>query len=138
MIRAATREELDAFEIETGYCPTKKCTGIVNEVDGKVAALILYDFWTHTSAQAHISVSNFKHFIDPAFVRAIFEYPFEMCGKSMLITVTPESAKGSLAISRWLGFVEVYRQKDGWKQGEDMILKEMRRENCRWLQKKAA
>jgi hypothetical protein len=138
VIRAATKEEIEDFERETNYCPSKKAKGIVNEVDGKVAAMIIYDYWTYTSVQVHIHAPNFRHFIDPKFIHEIFHYPFITCDRKVLVAVTPDESKGSLAVSKWLGFKETYRMKDGWCDGEDMVLKELKRADCRWLQQKAA
>lgn len=52
----------------------------------------------------------------------------------MLVTATPANQKGSLAVSGWLGFYEIFRIRDGWDTGVDMVLKELRREDCRFIQ----
>lgn len=138
MIRSATREEIDKFEADTNYSPSKKCKGIVNEIDGEIGAMILYDFWTYTSVQVHIYAPKLNAFVDPKFLKEVFHYPFITCDRKLLVAVTPEESKGSLAVSKWLGFKETYRMKDGWCDGEDMIVKELKRVDCRWLLQKAA
>jgi hypothetical protein len=37
-----------------------------------------------------------------------------------------------------MGFRETFRLKNGWDIGVDMVLKEMHRDECRWLLKEAA
>lgn len=138
MIRPHKPEELEIFERLTNYCPSRKAKGIVNEVDGKIGAMIIYDYWTYTSVQAHIYAPKFKYFVDPKYIHEIFYYPFITCDRKKIIAVTPEESKASLAVSKWLGFKEIARIKDGWCDDEDMVVKELTRDACRWLQKKAA
>lgn len=98
-------------------------------------AMVIYDSWTHSAVQCHVYSKGPKYLFKKDFIHAIFAYPFLQCGKTLIYTVTPADSGASLSVSRALGFVESYRQKDGWDVGVDMIVKEMRLENCRWLNK---
>lgn len=138
MIRAATDKDFEVFENNASYAPSRRAKGIVSEVEGEIGAMVVYDHWTFTTVQTHVYAPKFKYFLEPLFLEAIFRYPFVTCDKQRLMAVTPEESKGSLAVSRYLGFEEVYRIKDGWMKGSDMVIKELMRKNCRWLQKKAA
>jgi hypothetical protein len=95
--------------------------------------MVVYDAWTHNAVQAHIYSSGPRFLMDPVFLQEVFTYAFVQCNKGLVYTITPEDAKASLAVSKALGFREVFRQKDGWAIGTDMILKEMRRDECRYL-----
>jgi hypothetical protein len=138
VIRALTFEELKLVAEKIGYEPTHtvRSVAIINSQGGPLAA-VLYDHWCHNSANVHIWSSGPGALFRKEFVHAIFQYPFEDCGRGVLLGITPGDAKESLALSRALGFKEVYRIKDGWKVGVDLVIKEMRKENCRYLAKVA-
>lgn len=96
-------------------------------------AMVIYDGWTHNAVQVHIYSQGPAHLFRRDFLLEVFSYAFIQCGKGLVYTVTPDDADDSLAVSKALGFREVFRQKDGWAVGTDMIMKEMRREECRYL-----
>jgi hypothetical protein len=106
--------------------------------EGQVQTAVLYDYWTPNSVNAHIWSRTPKGLFSPGFIREIFVYPFLTCGRGLLIGVTPADCEASLRFSDALGFTEKYRIKDGWSVGTDMVIKEMRREECRWIRSKAA
>lgn len=138
MIRPGTVFEVaDAVRIME-YSPSTRCKSIVLDEAGEMKAMVLYDHWAYNSVQVHIWSSGPKALFNPLFVREMFAYPFEQCGRSIAVAITPGDQEASLAVSKALGFVEVFRHKDGWKVGVDMVVKEMRKENCKWLLKKAA
>jgi hypothetical protein len=98
-------------------------------------ATVVYDGWTPNAVQVHIHSGGSAEFLRTEFLHEIFWYPFVQCQKMLVYTVTPGDAEASLAVSKSLGFIETYRMKDGWGPGIDMVIKEMRREDCRWIQR---
>lgn len=96
-------------------------------------AMVVYDGWTPSSVHVHIFSRGPYFLFRKDFLKEVFGYPFRECSLKKLIAVTPAFATDSLAISRALGFREVYRIVDGWDSGVDMIIKEMRREECRYV-----
>lgn len=130
MIRAASQEEIMATvgKLPLPYSPSMR--GVTNE-----EAMVIYDAWTPNAVQVHIYSPGPKSLFRKDFINEIFKYPFEQCGKDLIYSVTPGNAEGSLAISRALGFRETYRMRNGWAVGIDMVVKEMRREECRYLRK---
>lgn len=133
MIRAATEKELDACAEIMGYSPSKRAKGIVILEAESIGACVLFDHWTIASVQVHVYGPSLKALFSPAFLREIFAFPFVTGGRSVLVAVTPAHQHGSLAVSSWLGFREVTRIKDGWDIGIDMVVKQLRREDCRFL-----
>ena len=73
-----------------------------------------------------------------ALLPAAFRYAFEECGKGLILAAIRASNAKSLQLTRHLGFEPVHRVADGWAEGEDMVLFEMRKAACRWLEKEAA
>lgn len=137
MIRALTYEEMQLVAEKLSYVPTNSVRSVALADEKAVYAAVLYDHWTYNSVNVHVYSQGPAHLFNKEFVREIFKYPFEDSGRGVLLAVTPGDAKESLAVSRVLGFKEVYRIRDGWKVGIDMVIKEMRKDQCRYLAKAA-
>lgn len=101
------------------------------DASGRIRGVIAYDNWTLSAVQLHMAVDY------PAVWRRLipagFSYAFEECGKQLLIGVIAADNPRSLRMTRRLGFRETYRIRDGWAAGVDMVVHELRREECRWL-----
>lgn len=106
---------------------------IEDEVGG-IGAAALYDRWTHSAVEMHAYSKGPKYVFRPEFCKAMFEYPFIQQNKMLAFAVTPCDNTASIALARFLGFREVYRIRDGWEPGTDMVIQELRRENCRFLE----
>lgn len=128
MIRAATPSEIAwvCGKLPLPYSSSMK--GVCND-----GAMVVYDSWTPNAAQVHIYSSGPAHLLNRDFLQEVFTYGFVQCSKGKLFTITPSNAQDSLAVSKALGFREVFRQIDGWDVGIDMVVKEMIRSECRYL-----
>lgn len=135
MIRAGTQEEIAEVcrRISFNYNSNSNAVVIENE-EGGVGAMAIYDRWTHSAVEMHAYSTGPKYVFRPEFCRAMFEYPFVEQNKMLAFAVTPCDNIPSIALARFLGFREVYRIRDGWKPGTDMVIQELRRENCRFLE----
>lgn len=135
MIRAATQEEIDTICDEIGYAPSKHSKGVILEdEEGQPGAAAIYDHWTHTAVQMHAWSKGPKYIFNPDFCREIFSYIFVQANMMLAFAVTPCDNSPSLALAKFLGFKEICRIRDGWKSGTDMVIQELRRENCRFLE----
>jgi hypothetical protein len=136
VIRAATQEEISRVAELIGYQPTVDARGVAYLAEGKEepGAMVIYDRWSHNGAEAHVWSCAPGAFFDKKYLQAIFEYPFLQCGRGVVVAVTPSDSAESLALSMALGFRESYRVRDYWKPGVDMVIKEMRKEECKWLE----
>jgi RimJ/RimL family protein N-acetyltransferase len=107
--------------------------------DGRIHGMVGYDAFTDNSCVMSIALDNPAAF--RALIRPCFEYPFLQLGKGVaLCTIRGSNAK-SIKLTSHVGFREAYRIRDGISVGEDMLIYEMRREECRWipqLQRKVA
>ena len=99
-----------------------------------VGALVL-DGWTFTSVNTHFAVTN-----PMAIRRGLFEetykYVFETCERRMMIGATPTDRGKALKLVKHLGWTEMYRFKDGFNEGIDMVYSLYTKEQ--WLMKRAA
>lgn len=135
MIRAATRNEIELVAMKLPYPASPAAKGVLLEENDILRAMVIYDSWTNTAVQAHIYSTGPAALFSREFLEEIFGYPFIQCGKSIVYTVTPGDSEASLAVSKFLGFKETYRMLDGWDRGVDMVVKEMRKENCKYLKR---
>lgn len=98
---------------------------------GVIAGMIGFDSWTPNSVTMHVALDN------PACLRsllpAIFDYAFVQAGKGLALGIIPAGNERSVNLAKRVGFREAYRVRDGWAVGEDLIVLEMRLEECRWI-----
>ena len=99
--------------------------------DDRIHGMVGYGSWTANAVVMHIALEN------PAALRETlkwaFRYPFEQCGRGVAIATVRERNERSMRLCQKIGMREVYRIKDGVEVGEDMVIFEMRREDCRWV-----
>ncbi len=98
---------------------------------GRILGMVGYCEWAPNSARLHGAVESpwvIKYLLRPGF-----SYPFQEVGVGLLIGITPANALNAVKFNRHLGFREAHRIKEGWGVGVDLIVFEMRREECRWL-----
>lgn len=131
MIIAANALQIGHLCRCTGLVPTPHIKGVAQVIDGQTVAVVGYDRWTENSVEMHIWI----HRMTPGFVRAAFEYPFIQAGKGLVIGVTPGNNAAALALNKRLGFKVVHTIKDGNSVGEDLVIQEMRKKDCRWIRR---
>lgn len=131
-VLATTSADLMWIRQRTGCGLTPAAKGIkAVDASGRIRGLVAYDGWTPNSMQAHMAVDSpivWRSLLVPSF-----SYPFEECGKGLLLGIIAADNPRSLAMVVALGFRETYRVRDGWSAGVDTVLFEMRREECRWV-----
>lgn len=138
MIRAATEEEIATYAKIMGYSPSRSAKGVAFLASESISALCLYDHWTHSAVQVHVYASDLRDLFNLDYLHEIFRYPFETGNCQVLVSATPADHKASLAVSAWLGFKEILQIADGWKPGVPMVVKQLRREDCRFWPEKVS
>src|SRR5688572_9038174 len=134
VIRKSTYDEMERLCRDLPYNPTAGLRGITY---GDGDAVVAYDNWTHNAVFMHCWSRATKPWFDRRFLREIFRYPFEICGKGLVIGFTQGDNAPVLKFCHRVGFRETHRVRDGWKLGTDLVIQEMRRENCRWLKERS-
>jgi RimJ/RimL family protein N-acetyltransferase len=103
---------------------------------GVVHGMVGYDAWTPNAVVMHIAIDrpvSFRHLVEPAF-----RYPFEQLGLGIALCAVRSDNVKSVKLTEHVGFKRVYTVKNCFGGGVDQFLYEMRREDCRWLKRKAA
>ena len=111
------------------WCEDTK--GLVAIRGGWFVGAAVFDSWTPNSCQGHVIVDD-PH-ITRALYREAFNYVFNQAGRRILIGLTPSNNKKALRLAKGMGFQVIYTLKDGYKDGVDYVVFELRKENCKLL-----
>lgn len=112
---------------------TEDTRGIVAErKDGSPAGAVILDSWTENSVQGHLGAET-PIVWKAGLHKEAFKYVFEIADRKVFLGLTPADKKAAIKFNLKVGFIEIARIKDGFSDGIDYILFEMRKENCRYL-----
>lgn len=114
----------------TGVALTHRARGLAAvDAYGQIRGAVAYDQWAPNSCEAHMAVDT------PIAWRTllphVFVYPFSHVG--IIFGLIREGNARSVEMARHLGFRVTKQIHDGWADGENLLLMELRRENCRFL-----
>lgn len=100
--------------------------------NGQYVAAVIYECWNGKSVVCHIAADGR---MTPAYIAAIFDYPFNVCCVSKIICPVSSDNSQCLKFVRSLGFTEEARLKDVTPDG-DSVLFTMTREACRFIKER--
>lgn len=133
-VRASHPSRFAWLEQRTGCVLTRNARAIeAVDGEGRVRGMVGYDGWTENAVQAHMAVETPS--VWRSLLRPAFSYPFLEAGKGLLLGVIPAHNGRSVRLVRRLGFRMAHEVRDGWAQGDSLLLFEMRRDECKWLQR---
>lgn len=136
MAIAATKEQLSWLCERTGAALTDAARGVAAvDADGVTRGVVAFDLWSHNSAHAHVALD--APVAARPLLRAAFEYAFCQADKGVLIGMVSADNERALKLDQSLGFREVARVRDGRAVGVDLVILELRREDCRFLKEDA-
>ena len=99
---------------------------------GVLVAGVIYENWNHRSIVCHIAAEGR---MTPAYIAAIFDYPFNVCQVDKIIVPVVSENSESIRLVEHMGFEEEGRIKDGHPEG-DIVLYTLARDACRFLSQK--
>ena len=99
------------------------------ERGGEIVAGVIYENWNRRSVTCHIAVQGL---MTPAYLAAIFHYPFVHLGCDKIIAPVAEGNEESIRFVRKLGFQEECRILDAHPDGSLLIFT-MTRQECRFI-----
>ena len=120
-----------ARRIRGGYFAERsKAIGL--ECNGELIAGVIYENWNHQSIWCHIAIEGR---ITPAYLAAIFDYPFNVAQVEKIIVPVGSDNAESLNMVKKMGFVEEGRIKDGRPDG-DIVFLTLARDSCRYIKER--
>lgn len=102
------------------------------EMDGSIAAVVVYDTFSTTNCFVHIASARRKWF-SPQFATVAMAFPFLQCGHRRVSCIVSERNRLSLRLTRLFGWTQEGVLRSAGPEGEDVLLFGMLREECRWL-----
>lgn len=102
------------------------------DAKGIIDAVVAYNGFTYRICSMHV-VGEGSRWIDRQLLRTCFDYVFNHCKCVVVYGHVASNNEKALRLDAHLGFKEVYRIKDAVEDGIDLVILEMRREDCRWL-----
>lgn len=133
MIQTAHQDLLARWLCEKiGYMPTPwlRCIGNVTP-EGKILGVVGFDAWNGASCEMHVAGEG--NWLSRDLIKATFDYVFNVAHLNVVLGRVPASNKKALRFDKHVGFTEAVRIKGGAPDG-DLVILELRRENCRYLE----
>jgi len=137
MVMAATVPDMQ-WIVERTQCGLTPGARAIKAVDdsGRIRGMVAYDGWTLNAVQAHMAVDS--PIVWRSLTKPAFSYPFLEAGRGVILAAIPVGNAKSINLAKRFGFRDLLRIQDGWAVGEDLLMLEMRREECRWILKEGA
>ena len=131
MIIPMEKEHWPIVSDKIGLVAVEFTRGIVAiKEDGEIAGAVVFQNWAHSSAMVHIWV-EYPMVIRGGLLEEACRYFFDACGCTVMIGMVVGDNPTAIKFNKHVGFKEVYRIKDGFKNGVDWIIMEARREDLR-------
>lgn len=108
--------------------------GIVAIKDGVPVAICVLDSWTTTLCEIHIWIAN-PMVLRRGFQQEVFGYVFGEADRLKIIGKTPSNNEKALKFIKHMGFQEIFRVKDGYDVGVDIVVSEINRDDCEYYGK---
>lgn len=112
---------------------TSDTKGIVAEnEEGERLGAAICDQWTWTSVTVHqiiLAPMILRH----GFFEEVAEYVYVHADRAIMYGLVPSDNKRALKLNKNIGFTEVARLKDAVNFGIDMVILELRKNDCRFL-----
>lgn len=119
---------------QVGILQVEDVSGIMaidTDTGERVGACIL-DNWTHNSVQSHFMITTplvLRH----GFLQECFNYVFNHADKKVMYGMVPGDNAKALAFNKHMGFAEVLRLPEAFKDGVDYVVVQLKREDCKYM-----
>ncbi len=111
--------------------------GIVAHVKDEIYGIVVLDSWTENSCQIHVAIDR-PICLKYGFWDEVCRYVFLESGRGIIYGITPEDNHKALKFNAHIGLQELYRLKDAYAIGIDMIVQEFRKEDYEQISSRAA
>ena len=117
-----------AKRVDYGFLETRANALGLKRNDELIAGVI-YENWNHQSILCHFAIQGQ---LTPAYLAAIFDYPYNICQVGKIICPVGSDNEQSIKVVKKMGFTEEGRIKEGRPHG-DIVFYTLRRDDCRFL-----
>lgn len=111
--------------------PMENMHGIASvDESGAIIGAVGYSDWMDRSVQMHCAGSG--NWLTREFLWAVFDYPFHVAGKDVVIGLVGSKNARALKLNQRLGF-RIDGRIDGAHDDGALVVMSMRRDECRWI-----
>lgn len=123
---------LERKDVVPSYLEIYEAIGI--EQDGKIVAGVVYDNFDGKRCFMHCA-SDTRYWLTKDFLWYVFDYPFNQLDLEVIVVFVSSNNEKALKMNKHLGFKEECRIKNGFKDG-DMVILSMYKNECKYLRNK--
>lgn len=106
------------------------------EQDGQVVAGVVYEQHSGPNILTHIASDGSRAWLTPAYLGAIFRYPFLQLACARITAIVRADNADSRRFVEHLGFSHEGLMREACEDGADLIIYGMLKRECRFLQGK--
>lgn len=107
---------------------------VIDTDTGTPQAAALYEDWSATSCVMSVIIDN-PMVLRHGFLETAFHFVFNTSGRIKAFARIASKNKRSLNFVKKLGFTQVAVLEDGCELGNDWIIFELKKEDCRYIEK---
>lgn len=104
----------------------------ISDVTQQIIGVVAFNGFCGNVCSVHLAGDG--NWVSREFIRKVFDYPFRQLNLVAIVAPIAATNERALRFDKHFGMREVHRIKDGWEAGVDLILLEMRKEDCRYLE----
>lgn len=98
---------------------------------GDLIGVVAFNGFCGNVCSVHIAGDG--NWVSREFIKAVFDYVFRQLNLVAIVSPIAANNDRALRFDKHFGMREVHRIKNGWADGVDLIILEMRKEDCRYL-----
>ena len=124
-------EFLPAHEVHLPPSGDFQAFGSVSEPAESLLGVVAFNgFWGRVCTMHTAGEGNW---VSRKLIWRCFDYPFRQLNLQAVLAPVAASNGRALKFDQKLGFREVHRVRGGWADGDDLIVLQLLREDCHWL-----
>lgn len=124
------------FDFCTKFFPLNESAGLQGiglANDGELIAGVLYDDWNGSNIWMHVAAVPGRRWLTRDYLKFCFGYPFTQLGCRRVSGWVEASNHDARRFDEHLGFKEEAVLKQAGRNGDDVIIYVMYREDCRYV-----
>lgn len=126
------QSEWQWFKGKTSVIQCEDSIGIVAFDERGIQAVCIADSFTVDACCVHFAIDN-PFAIRAGFFHEVARHLFIVCGRNRIFGVVPANNEKAIKLDIHMGFKEVARIPNAFKEGVDSVVLVMEKETSRWL-----
>ena len=113
-----------------------QCTTLSLWDDAVIQCAVIYESYSPRNVSMHVAAVDGKAWLNRAFLKAAFDYPFNQLKVERVTGLVPDSNEAAKRFDEHLGFKREGVMRGAADDGSDLIVYGMLRSECRHLEMK--